>query len=70
MKSIIEGQRLAFWLSKTDVSLNHDNETIRKEADEMVSLIHLDRVFFSDMGVEITVYPGFWWIWLHKRSRY
>ena len=41
MKSIIEGQRsLAFWLSQqVDVSLNHDNETIRKEADEMVSLM-------------------------------
>ena len=33
MKSIIEGQRsLAFWLSQqVDVSLNHDNETIRKK---------------------------------------
>ena len=57
MKSIIEGQRsLAFWLSQqVDVSLNHDNETIRKEADEMVSLMTpVIKSFFSDMGVEIT----------------
>ena len=41
MKSIIEGQRsLSFWLSQQiDVSLNHKNETVRKEADEMVSLM-------------------------------
>ena len=41
MKSIIEGQRsLAFWLSQqVDVSLNHENEKIRKEADEIVSLM-------------------------------
>ena len=33
-KSIIEGQRsLAFWLSQqVDVSLNHSNENVRKEA--------------------------------------
>ncbi len=57
MKSIIEGQRsLAFWLSQqVDVSLNHDNETIRKEADEMVSLMTpVIKSFFSDMGMEIT----------------
>ncbi len=57
MKSIIEGQRsLAFWLSQqVDVSLNHSNETIRKEADEMVSLMTpVIKSFFSDMGMEIT----------------
>ena len=57
MKSIIEGQRsLAFWLSQqVDVSLNHSNENIRKEADEMVSLMTpVVKSFFSDMGMEIT----------------
>jgi len=57
MKSIIEGQRsLAFWLSQqVDVSLNHSNEKIRKEADEMVSLMTpVVKSFFSDMGMEIT----------------
>ncbi len=57
MKSIIEGQRsLAFWLSQqVDVSLNHDNELIRKEANEMVSLMTpVIKSFFSDMGMEIT----------------
>ena len=57
MKSIIEGQRsLAFWLSQqVDVSLNHSSENIRKEADEMVSLMTpVVKSFFSDMGMEIT----------------
>ena len=57
MKSIIEGQRsLSFWLSQQiDVSLNHKNETVRKEADEMVSLMTpVIKSFFSDMGMEIT----------------
>ncbi len=57
MKSIIEGQRsLAFWLSQeVDVSLNHVNEKIRKEADEMVSLMTpVVKSFFSDTGMEIT----------------
>jgi len=57
MKSIIEGQRsLAFWLSQqVDVSLNHSNKEIRKEADEMVSLMTpVVKSFFSDMGMEIT----------------
>ena len=57
MKSIIEGQRsLAFWLSQqVDVSLNHSDENIRKEADEMVSLMTpVIKSFFSDMGMEIT----------------
>ena len=57
MKSIIEGQRsLAFWLSQqVDVSLNHENKKIRKEADEIVSLMTpVIKSFFSDMGMEIT----------------
>ncbi len=57
MKSIIEGQRsLSFWLSQQiDVSLNHNNEIVRKEADEMVSLMTpVIKSFFSDMGMEIT----------------
>ena len=57
MKSIIEGQRsLAFWLSQQiDVSLNHDNEITRKEADDIVSLMTpVVKSFFSDMGMEIT----------------
>ncbi len=57
MKSIIEGQRsLAFWLSQqVDVSLNHSNENVRKEADEIVSLMTpVIKSFFSDMGMEIT----------------
>ncbi len=57
MKSIIEGQRsLAFWLSQqVDVSLNHSNENVRKEADDMVSLMTpVIKSFYSDMGMEIT----------------
>ena len=57
MKSLIEGQRsLAFWLSQqVDVSLNHSNNQIRKEADDMVSLMTpVVKSFFSDTGMEIT----------------
>ena len=57
MKSLIEGQRsLAFWLSQQiDVSLNHSKEKIRKEADEIVSLLTpVIKSFFSDTGMEIT----------------
>ena len=57
MRSIIEGQRsLAFWLSQQiDVSLNHNNELIRKESEDMVSLMTpVIKSFFSDMGMEIT----------------
>ncbi len=57
MKSLIEGQRsLAFWLSQqVDVSLNHSNDQIRKEADDIVSLMTpVVKSFFSDMGMEIT----------------
>ena len=57
MKSLIEGQRsLAFWLSQQiDVSLNHSKEKIRKEAEEIVSLLTpVIKSFFSDTGMEIT----------------
>ena len=57
MKSIIEGQRsLAFWLSQqVDVSLNHNDDQIRRDADDMVSLMTpVVKSFFSDMGMEIT----------------
>ena len=57
MKSIIEGERaLCFWLSQqTEVSLNHSDEKIRKEANEIVSLMTpVVKAFFSDMGMEIT----------------
>ena len=57
MKSIIEGQRsLAFWLSQQiDVSLNHENEEVKKSAEELVSLMTpVVKSFFTDMGTEIT----------------
>tara|TARA_B100000700_G_scaffold234373_1_gene259779 strand:- start:1010 stop:2770 length:1761 start_codon:yes stop_codon:yes gene_type:complete len=57
MKSIIEGQRsLAFWLSQQiDVSLNHQEQKIRENADELVSLMTpVVKSFFTDMGTEIT----------------
>jgi len=57
MKSIIEGQRsLAFWLSQhVDVSLNHSNDRIRKNAEDLISLLTpVIKSFFTDMGVEIT----------------
>jgi hypothetical protein len=57
MKSIIEGQRsLAFWLSQQiDVSLNHKVDKIRKNAEELVSLMTpVVKSFFTDMGSEIT----------------
>ena len=57
MKATIEGQRsLAFWLSQqVDVSLNHTNDGIKKEAEEMVSLMTpVVKSFFSDMGMEVT----------------
>ena len=57
MKATIEGQRsLAFWLSQqVDVSLNHTNDVIKKEAEEMVSLMTpVVKSFFSDMGMEVT----------------
>ncbi len=57
MKSIIEGERaLCFWLSQqTEVSLNHDNEKIKQEASDYVSLMTpVVKAFFTDMGSEIT----------------
>ncbi len=57
MKSLIEGQRsLAFWVSQQiDVSLNHSNLTIKKNANDMVSMMTpLIKSFFTDIGMEIT----------------
>ena len=57
MKSIIEGERaLCFWLSQqTEVSLNHDDQKIRQEALDMVSLMTpVVKSLFSDLGMEIT----------------
>ena len=57
MKSIIQGQRsLAFWLSQQiDVSLYHTNEKIRKNAEDLVSLMTpVVKSFLTDMGTEIT----------------
>ncbi len=57
MKSLIEGQRsLAFWVSQQiDVSLNHSDPTIKKNANDMVSMMTpLIKSFFTDIGMEIT----------------
>jgi len=57
MKSIIEGERaLCFWLSQqTEVSLNHSDEKIRREANDFVSLMTpVVKALFTDMGMEIT----------------
>ena len=57
MKSLIEGQRsLAFWVSQQiDVSLNHSDQKIRTNADEIVSLMTpIIKSFFTDIGMEIT----------------
>ena len=57
MKSIIEGERaLCFWLSQqTEVSLNHEDETIKDEASDYVSLMTpVVKSLFTDMGSEIT----------------
>jgi len=67
MKSIIEGERaLCFWLSQqTEVSLNHQDEKVRQEASDLVSLITpVVKTMFSDMGMEITseamqIYGGY-----------
>ncbi len=67
MKSIIEGERaLCFWLSQqTEVSLYHNNEKIRKEASDFVSLMTpVVKTMFTDLGMEITsdamqVYGGY-----------
>ncbi len=57
MKSLIEGQRsLAFWVSQQiDVSLNHSDSKIKKNANDMVSMMTpLIKSFFTDIGMEIT----------------
>ena len=57
MKSIIEGERaLCFWLSQqTEVSLNHDDQKVKQEALDMVSLMTpVVKSLFSDLGMEIT----------------
>ena len=57
MKSIIEGERaLCFWLSQqTEVSLNHNDQKIKQEASDMVSLMTpVVKSLFSDLGMEIT----------------
>ena len=67
MKSIIEGERaLCFWLSQqTEVSLYHNDEKIKKEATELVSLMTpVVKTMFTDLGMEITsdamqVYGGY-----------
>ncbi len=67
MKSIIEGERaLCFWLSQqTEVSLNHNDEKVRKEAADFVSLMTpVVKTMFTDLGMEITsdamqVYGGY-----------
>ena len=67
MKSIIEGERaLCFWLSQqTEVSLNHQDEKVKQEASDLVSLMTpVVKTMFTDMGMEITseamqVYGGY-----------
>ena len=57
MKSIIEGERaLCFWLSQqTEVSLNHNDENVRKDASDFVSLMTpVVKTMFTDLGMEIT----------------
>ena len=57
MKSIIEGERaLCFWLSQqTEVSLNHNDQKIKEDASDIVSLMTpVVKSLFSDLGMEIT----------------
>ena len=57
MKSIIEGERaLCFWLSQqTEVSLNHQDEKVRQEASDFVSLMTpVVKSLFTDLAMEIT----------------
>ena len=57
MTSIIEGERaLCFWLSQqTEVSLYHNDEKIKKEASDFVSLMTpVVKTMFTDLGMEIT----------------
>ena len=56
MKSIIEGERaLCFWLSQqTEVSLNHPDEKVKKEASDYVSLMTpVVKSLFTDLAMEI-----------------
>jgi len=57
MKSMIEGERaLSFWLAQqTEVSLHHNNNKIKQEASDLVSLMTpVVKSLFTDMGMEIT----------------
>ena len=57
MKSIIEGERaLSFWRAQQiDVSLNHNDQNVKKKAGEMVSLMTpVIKSFFTDMAMDIT----------------
>ena len=57
MKSMIEGERaLSFWLAQqTEVSLHHNNNQIKQEASDLVSLMTpVVKSLFTDMGMEIT----------------
>jgi hypothetical protein len=57
MKSIIEGERaLSFWLAQqTEVSLHHQDNKIKEEALDLVSLMTpVVKSLFTDMGMEIT----------------
>ena len=57
MKSLVEGERaLGFWLSQqTDISLDHDDNIIRKQASDFVALLTpVVKSFFTDLGMEIT----------------
>ncbi len=57
MKSMIEGERaLSFWLAQqTEVSLYHNDNKIRQEASDLVSLMTpVVKSLFTDMGMEIT----------------
>ena len=57
MKSIIDGQRsFDFWLSQqVDVSLSHDDKSVKEKASNMVALLTpVIKSFFTDNGVEIT----------------
>ena len=57
MKSLVEGERaLGFWLSQqTDISLDHQDKNIKKEATDFVALLTpVVKSFFTDLGMEIT----------------
>jgi alkylation response protein AidB-like acyl-CoA dehydrogenase len=57
MKSMIEGERaLSFWLAQqTEVSLYHNDNKIKQEASDLVSLMTpVVKSLFTDMGMEIT----------------